>query len=76
MIRNKYKNINAINTLPIIINGKKIGNAMIDMAYREVRFYTDVDGDEYMQFMAAFNKVGLDGFAITYNIGGCNEEIR
>lgn len=76
MIRNKYKNINAINTLQIIINGKKIGNAVIDMAYREVRFHTDVDSDEYIQFMAAFNKVGLDGFAITYNTGGCNEEIR
>lgn len=76
MIKNKYKNINAINTLPIIVNGKKIGNAVIDVAYREVRFHTDVDSDGYKQFMAAFNKVGLDGFAITYNTGGCNEEIR
>lgn len=76
MIRNKYKNINAINTLPVIVNGKKIGNAMVDIAYREIRFHIDVDSDGHKQFMAAFNKVGLDGFAITYNTGGCNEEIR
>lgn len=76
MIRNKYKGIDAITTLPLIVDGKKLGSVVIDAAYREAKFHMDVNSEEYKQFMAMFNKVGLDGFAITYNTGGNNEEVR
>lgn len=76
MIRNKYKGINGITTIPIVMDGKEIGNVVLDCAYREMKFHIDVDSAEYKKFMDAFNKTGIDGFAIVVREDDHNEKIH
>ena len=71
MVRNKYKGIDNITSVPII------GQFQVDCAYREARFHMSLGSDMYKRFMEAFNKIGMSGFALTIRPKEViNEEIR
>lgn len=77
MVRNKYKGIDTITTVPIIVDNMIIGNLQLDCAYREARFHMSVDSVMYKKFMEAFNKTGMSGFALTIRPKeAVNEEVR
>ena len=77
MVRNKYKGIDNITSVPIIVDNMIIGQFQVDCAYREARFHMSRRSDMYKRFMEAFNKIGMSGFALTIRPKEViNEEIR
>ena len=77
MVRNKYKGIDNITSVPTIVDNMIIGQFQVDCAYREARFHMSLGSDMYKRFMEAFNKIGMSGFALTIRPKEViNEEIR